>query len=177
MGVRNFADATVAARTSRRGLGELEGQYMVKHRTVWIVVADGEHARFVTPAPRRAFHTQRVFESPSAHKQSSDLGTDRPTRSMESATATRHAITPKHDLHEMEKQKFAHQVAHEINRVSADGAFDQLVLVAPAHTLNEIRDELDTTTAARLVGTLQKDLTKVPDHELASHLDEWALHE
>jgi len=150
---------------------------MVKHRTVWIVVADGEHARFVTPAPRRAFHTQRVFESPSAHKQSSDLGTDRPTRSMESATAARHAITPKHDLHEMEKQKFAHQVAHEINRVSADGAFDQLVLVAPAHTLNEIRDELDTTTAARLVGTLQKDLTKVPDHELASHLDEWALHE
>lgn len=150
---------------------------MMKHRTVWIVIADGEHARFVTPAPRRAFHTQRVFESPSAHKKSSDLGTDRPTRSMDSATATRHAITPKHDLHEMEKQKFAHQVAHEINRASAQGGFDHLVLVAPAHALIEIRDELDTTTAAKLVGTLQKDLTKVPDHKLASHLDEWALND
>src|SRR5881409_2171544 len=148
---------------------------MVKHSTVWIVVADGEHARFVTSAPKRAFHTQRVFESPSAHKKSSDLGTDRPTRSTESATGTSHAITPKHDLHEMEKGKFAHQVAHEINRASAKGAFDQVVLVAPAHTLKEIRGKLDTTTAAKLVGTLQKDLIRVPDHELAPHLDEWAL--
>src|SRR5438876_11241190 len=82
---------------------------MVKHSMVWIVMADGEHARFVTPASKRVFHTQRVFESPSAHKKSSDLGTDRPTRSTESATGTSHAITPKHDLHEMEKQKFAHQ--------------------------------------------------------------------
>jgi len=147
----------------------------MENSTMWIVVADGEHARFVTPAPKRAFHTQRVFESPSAHKQTSDLGTDRPAQSMESATGTRHAITPKHDLHEMEKQKFAHQIADEINRASAKGAFDQLVLVAPAHTLNEIRDKLDTTTAAKLVGTLQKDLIKVPDHELAPHLDEWAL--
>src|SRR5438093_11078422 len=148
---------------------------MVKHRTVWIVVADGEHARFVTPAPKRAFHTQRVFESPSAHKKSSDLGTDRPTRSTESATGTSHAITPKHDLHEMEKEKFAHQVAHEINQASAQGTFERLVLVAPAHTLNKIREGLDATTAAKLVGTLRKGLTKVPEHELAPHLGEWAL--
>jgi protein required for attachment to host cells len=144
---------------------------------LWIVVADGEHARFVTPAPKRAFHTQRTMESPSAHKQSSDLGTDRPASSIEGATGTRHAITPKHDLHEMAKRKFAGQVAHEINRASGQGAFDRLVVVAPAHALNEIRDQLDVTAAAKLAGTLQKDLIKVPDHELASHLDEWALHD
>lgn len=74
---------------------------MVKHRTLWIVVADGEHARFITPAPKRAFHSQRVFESPSAHKRSAELGTDRPVRSFQSATLTRHAIAPKHDLHEL----------------------------------------------------------------------------
>lgn len=148
---------------------------MAKRRTVWIVIGDGEHARFVTPARKRAFHTQRVLDSPSAHMQSSDLGTERPTRSMDSATGTRHAITAKHDLHDMEKQKFERQVAREINRASALGAFDDLVLVAPAHALNEIRDELDTTTAAKLVGTLQKDLIKVPDHELSPHLDEWAI--
>jgi len=74
----------------------------------------------------------------------------------------------------MEKRKFSRQMAHEINRASAQGAFDHLVLVAPPHTMNGIRDELDTTTAAKVLGSLQKDLTKVPDHELASHLDEWA---
>lgn len=148
---------------------------MAKDRALWIVVADGEHARFVTPAPKRAFHTQRVLDSPTAHKKTSDLGTDKPPRTMESATGLRHAIAPKHDLHELEKRKFAHQVAREINRASASGAFDQLVLVAPARTLNDIRDELDATAVAKLLGTLRKDLVKVPDHELAPHLDEWAL--
>lgn len=148
---------------------------MVKLRKLWIVVADGEHARVVSPAPKQAFHTQRVFESPSAHKKSSDLGTDRPSRTQEGATGTRHAITPKHDLHEMEKQRFARHIAQEMNRASADGAFEQLVLVAPAHTLNDIRNELDATTAAKVVGTLQKDLTKVPDHELAPHMGAWVL--
>ena len=141
--------------------------------TLWFVVADGEHARFVAPAPKQAYHTLREIESSSAHKKSSDLGTDRPAQSMESATGTRHAITPKHDLHEMEKQKFAHQVALEINSASDQGAFDQLVLVAPAHTLNEIRSKLNTPTVKKLIGTLQKDLTRVPDHELAPHLNEW----
>ena len=70
---------------------------MAMHGTVWILVADGEHARFVTPAPKKAFHTQRVLDSPSAHKQSSDLGTDRPSRSMQSGSTARHAIDPKHD--------------------------------------------------------------------------------
>ena len=149
----------------------------MKQGRLWIVIADGEHARFVTPAPRRTFHSQRVLDSPAAHLKTSDLGTDRPARSMESATGSRHAITPKHDLHEMEKQKFAHQVAHEINRASTQEAFDHLVLVAPAHTMNEIRNELDTTTGAKLIGQLQKDLIKVPDHELATHLDEWALND
>jgi protein required for attachment to host cells len=143
----------------------------------WLVIADGEHARFVTPAPKRAFHTQRAMDSPSAHKRSSDLGTDRPAMSVESATGTRHAITPKHDLHEMAKLKFAEKVAHEINRASGQGAFDRLVVVALPHTLNEIRAQLDATTAAKLAGTLQKDLIKVPDHELAPHLNEWALND
>jgi len=142
---------------------------------MWIVVADGEHARFVFPAPKRAFHTQRTLESTSAHQRSSDLGTDRPPRTMESATGMPHAVTPRHDLHDMDKQKFAHQIAQDINHASARGDFDSVVLVAPAETLNEIRDALDTATTAKVIGTLRKDLTKVPDHELARHLDTWAI--
>jgi protein required for attachment to host cells len=85
----------------------------------------------------------------------------------------RHVIDPKHDLHEIEKQRFAQVVAREIDRVSAEGGFDHLVVVAPAHTLNEIRDALGAAAVAKVVGTLQKDLTKVPDHELPQHLTEW----
>jgi protein required for attachment to host cells len=148
---------------------------MQEDRKLWVVIADGERARFLGVTPRGVFHTHHVLESPSAHKRSAELGTSRPVRSCESATGTRHTITRKHDLHDMEKRRFAERVAHEIERCGAEGAFDRLVLVAPAHTMREIRGRLDATTSAKIVGKLQKDLTKVPDHELGTHLEEWAI--
>jgi len=140
-----------------------------------IVIADGEHARFVAPAPKKAFHTRQSLDSPAAHQKTSDLGTERPPRSMESATGTRHALTPKHDLHELEKEKFARRVAREIDEACARHDFDGFVLVAPVGTLQEIRDALGAGAAAKLAGELRKDLVKVPDHALAPHLGEWAL--
>ena len=86
---------------------------------------------------------------------------------------SRHAIARKHDLHEMEQQKFAQTVAKQVCDLSAANGFDDFVLVAPSHVLSEIRDHLDVTTAAKLVGTLAKDLTKVPDDALFPQLKEW----
>ena len=147
----------------------------MNRRNLCIVIADGEHARFVAPAPKKAFHTQKSLDSDTAHLKSSDLGTDRPPQSRDSATGIPHAIEPKHDLHELSKRKFARLVAQEINGTFARGAFDGLVLVAPSETQNEIRDALDAAAAIRLIGVLRKNLVKVPDHELAPHLEEWAL--
>ncbi len=146
---------------------------MVQHRIVCFVIADGGQARFVFPSEDNALHTRKADESPHLHDRSSDLGTDKPGRSFESGSVTRHAIAPKNDPHEMEKQKFARSVATQVCDLSAASGFDALVLVAPSHVLSEIRDHLDTTTTAKLIGTLIKDLTKVPDSELYPHLKEW----
>ncbi len=146
---------------------------MVQQRIPCFVIADGGHARFVYPADDNALHTKEAFDSTHVHHQSSDLGSDRPGRSFESGTVTRHAIEPRHDPHEMEKQKFGHFVATKVCAASGAGAFNELILVAPAHTLATIRAELDTLTTAKLVGTLAKDLTKVPDDALYAHLKEW----
>ena len=64
-------------------------------------------------------------------------------------------------------------MGHRINALSAEGAFDDLVVVAPPHAMNEILDALDTVTAGKIVGRLAKDLTKVPEHDLSPHLTEW----
>jgi protein required for attachment to host cells len=146
---------------------------MVQHRNSCFVIADGGHVRFVFPAEDNALHTRDASDSPHLHDQSSDLGTDRPGRSFESGSVTRHAIAPKNDPHEMEKQKFAHTVAKKVCDLSAENGFSELILVAPSHILSEIRDHLDVITAKKLVGTLAKDLTKVPDDALYPHLKEW----
>ena len=113
---------------------------MAKHERVWVVIADGEHARLVTPAPAKQFKSTTALDLVSAHKHSRDLGTDRPGRTQESASATRHAIEPKHDPHELAKQDFLREVAREID--AAHGEFDALVLVAPDRARVELRDAL-----------------------------------
>jgi protein required for attachment to host cells len=55
----------------------------------------------------------------------------------------------------------------------ASGVFDALLLIAPSHTLEALRNGLNHATANRVVAGIQKDLRKVTDHELAAHLSPW----
>lgn len=146
---------------------------MPNHPRILIAVADGEHARFLRPAADHALQCDTALDSALAHKRSAELGSDHPGASFHSTSTARHALEPRHDPHSLEKQKFARLIAAQLNQAEADGAFDELVVVAPAHTLNTIREELNHATVARLVGTLAKDLVKTPDHELGSHLLPW----
>jgi protein required for attachment to host cells len=103
-----------------------------------------------------------------------ELGDDRPARTFDSGTGLHQPITPKQDLHEREKQRFAEHLARELNRESASGAFGRFVLVAPTRTASFVHAQLDPATRDKLVGMLQKDLIHVPDHALVEHLDRWA---
>jgi protein required for attachment to host cells len=147
---------------------------MVQHRNPCFVIADGGRARFVKPAADNGLHTQEALESDAAHLRSHDLGSDRPGRAFESGNPARHSHTPRVDPHDKEKARFAHLVGERIRAESARGAFSELILVAPPPVLAELVDALDKPTGAKLVGTLAKDLVKVPDDELWPHLKEWA---
>lgn len=138
-----------------------------------IAIADGEHARFVQPDENNELRTVASLDSASAHLRSRDIGSDKPGRSFESSGGAHHAVGQHHDLHAMEKERFAQAIAEQLNLASAREEFSQLLLVAPPRALRELREALDPVTRAKLVGTLEKDLVKTPDHELSSHLREW----
>ena len=73
----------------------------------------------------------------------------------------------------MEKEKFTRLVAEQLNAAAAADEFDELLLVAPPRALHELREALDAATQAKLIGTLERDLVKTPDHELRPHVREW----
>lgn len=146
---------------------------MLAHRSLCIVVLDGGRARFVWQAPDHALHTREQLDSPTQHARTSDLVSDRPGRSFESASPTRHAIAARIDPHAAEKSRFAALVAAKLDAAARDGAFDALVLVAPSHILAEVQDALGAEAKRSLLGTLAKDLVKVPDDALQPHLREW----
>lgn len=154
---------------------------MPKDRKLLFVIADGGHVRFVRPGEdnalrsdaANALRSDAALDSFTAHKQSADLRSDRPGASYHTGSSAHHALAPRHDPHVLEKERFARAVADELNAAQAVGAFDELVIVALPHTLTAIRQELDTITDARIIGTLHKDLTKIPDEELWPHLRAW----
>lgn len=146
---------------------------MPKQRSLLIVVADGEHVRFVRPDPDNALRSVVTFDSVSAHKRSAGLGADHPGASFHTSSTAHHAETPQHDLHALEKEKFAQLIARQLNEAASQDEFDELVVVAPPHTLIAIRKNLDAVAHARIIGTLQKDLVKTPDDELWPHVRTW----
>lgn len=146
---------------------------MPHYLRILIVLADGEHARFVREREDNALYTDVVLNSSEAHKRASDLGSDHPGASFHSDSTARHAIAPEHDLHDLAKERFARHVAHQINGAAKAETFDELVIAAPAHALQAIRAALDSAASGRIIGTVVKDLVKTPDHELLPHLGDW----
>jgi protein required for attachment to host cells len=134
------------------------------------VIADGGRARFVERDENGAFRTIASFASAEAHERAHDLGLDRPARVKESANAARHAVEPRRDLHVAAKEDFVKHVAGEIDAEHGRKSFDKLVLVAPTRVLAELKEKLSKAMAKLAADSLQKDLTKVPDHDLAEHL-------
>jgi protein required for attachment to host cells len=146
---------------------------MPQHQKLLIVIADGEHVRFVRAGSDNALHSDAAFDSVSAHKRAVELGTDQPGAAFHSRSSAHHGFAPRHDLHDLEKEEFARLIAHQLNASASRGEFDELVIVAPAHSLRAIREELDTSTNAKIVGMLAKNLVKTPDHKLWPHVRVW----
>ncbi len=163
------------------------------HRTLWIVIADGGHARVVVAKDHPGqFETDWAVDSPDAHHAGRDLVSDRPGRVFSSArrpgraggglasgrgtegtAVARHALVPPSDPREEAKRSFAELLAQFLDDEAGRGAFDELVLVAPGHVMHDLRARLGRLANERVTGTLLKDLTAIPDRDLSQHLATW----
>lgn len=144
-----------------------------KRKKTWILVADGARARiFANEGGGSGLASVREFEWPPARKPTRELGVEKPGRTFESADAARHAMEPRVDWQEFEKQRFARRIARLLARAGDDRRFDALVLVAPPKVLGEFRNALDKATRARVSAEIPKDLTRLAAHELPRHLGE-----
>jgi protein required for attachment to host cells len=143
----------------------------MKKPLTWCVVADGGRARVLQPkADLPGYDTVLELESGARPRSAHELGSDRPGRTGESASTTRHAIEPRTDPHEAAKREFAEELAEVLADAVARHLCDALVLVAPPRFLGELRSSLPPKARKAIARELPKDLTKVPLAELDAHL-------
>jgi len=145
---------------------------MRSHPRLLIAIADGEHARFVRPKEDNALHTENRFNTKTIKEGAAGLGTQ-PGATFHEGAAARPALAPSHDIHNLVEENFGHLVAYRLNDLNFRDAFDDLAIVAPSHSLSAIREKLDVNTNAKVIGTLAKDLVKVPDKDLWEHVRHW----
>ncbi len=143
---------------------------MKRDHHIWIVVADGVHARFLTP-DQDLVSLQPMgpgeIGSAEGRAPARSLKSDAPGRSFSSArNGMRHAIEPQHDHHKMEKHKFVLALADILDRAVEDNAFKCLILAVPKRSLGELRKELSERVKARICEELPKDLINFGPHEL-----------
>ena len=113
-----------------------------------IVVADAEHARFVRPEQEdNTLHSYSRANPAEGHVGEANK---------------RHAMSPT-DLPDWVAKQLDAEIA----------SYDELYIVAPAKVLGEIRHHLTKPVTAKLKDTLDKDLTKISDHDLQSHFTHW----
>lgn len=149
----------------------------MKRPNTWFVIADGGRARFITRrSGAEVYDTRREFVSAHLHTPSREIGDSRPGRGHESASSTRHAVQPRLDPHLAYKRDFVRAVADELNEAGRKGEFDRLVLVAPVRALGALVDALDDAIVAKVAARIRKDLTRVPDSDMASHLTDLVPH-
>jgi len=144
---------------------------MPRHPKIWVVMADGGHAKIATHAEGvPGYGLVAEFDSADAHHLTRDLVSDRPGRVQESAYSGHHAVEPHSDPHETRKRDFMRWLAAHLNERSAAKDFDQLILFAPPKRLHELREALDAGAAKKIKHASAEDLTKLPFAELSQHI-------
>jgi protein required for attachment to host cells len=144
---------------------------MHTHANVWFVLVNGAEARILLRRSGQPHDFEVVIEkqSPEAQLHGHELVTDRQGRSYESAAPSRHAVEGT-DPHKIAMTRFESSIADLINQAAEQGQFEQLVLVAPPHTLGDMRKALSEKAKERLILEEGKDLLGMPDHEMKTRL-------
>jgi protein required for attachment to host cells len=136
----------------------------------WVVVCDGAKALVLENAGDEKFpnlKTKEVYEQkdPRTHEQ----GTDAPGRSINSIDSRRSAMEQT-DWHEQEEQKFLQNLASHLDAEINAGRAKSVIVVAPPRALGVLRQAYSHNLRAALRAEIDKDLVKLPLHEIERHL-------
>ncbi len=145
----------------------------MKADKTWVLIADGARARLVAAEGHgKSLQLVEKLELSAGHRPNRELLDDKPSRVFESHGATRHSVEPKSDPHRELKRDFAQELAEVLDASLDKHEFDKLVVVASPVTLGDLRRALSEAVKAAVIAEVSKDLTKVPNHEIARHIED-----
>lgn len=141
--------------------------------TTWILVADSAHSRIFSTLDGRVIKEVADQSHPQSRQHESELVTDRPGRSFDSAGQGRHAMEPDQHPHEQEAETFAVELAHTLEQGRNQQRFQKLLLIAPPEFLGRLRRHLSKPTAQTVAGHIDKNLVELGASELQPYVKDY----
>jgi len=129
----------------------------------WILVANASSAKIYETPRAKLFnghcHLKLIqeLEHPESRLKEGDL----------TATVSGHgnlleSVDPKQNEHE----KFAKELVHHLNQGKNSQAFEDVIIVAPAHFMGQLNKELDHALKSLVSSTIEKDYTKFDEKQI-----------
>jgi len=128
----------------------------------FVLVADGKKMLFFRNEGDEEFPQLEVAEKDEqADAASRDQKTDEAGRAFPSSGPGRHAYSET-DFHQQGEDRFAQSAAEMLKERALRNEFENLIIVAPARTLGELRKHYHKEVEKRVSAEIAKDLTGHP---------------
>ena len=127
-----------------------------------VLVADGRKMLFLRNEGDDAFPNLVVEHAEEqANPKDSDQKEDAPGVSYSSFGSGRNTVEET-DFHQLAEDRFAVEATDLLRKRALSHDFESLIVIAPPHTLGELRKHYHSEVSARITGELDKDLTNHP---------------
>ena len=143
---------------------------MRKQKKTWVLVADGTRARIFVKG-FKSLSNALGQDFVADNLRDSEIYMDKPGRSFESDSSTRHAYQPRTDWHEYQKQIFAKEICSILEKANETEDFDELIIISPPKMLGDIRSYLGKQILTKITAEIHKDISKLSEHELLNYLE------
>jgi protein required for attachment to host cells len=143
---------------------------LVIHHDEWVVVCDGAKALVLQNTGDAKFPNlkmREVYEQKDLRTHL--LGADKPGRTHSSAGSGSSSVTQT-DWHNQAEQAFLTHLAQKLDAAVSAGKAKSIILAAPPRALGMIRPAYSHALRAAVRAEVDKDLVKLPIHEIEKHL-------
>lgn len=149
--------------------------------TSWIVVANSSVARlYANDGPKKGLKKLKEMEHAASREKGSDLITDGHGRHWgaggggrgRGAVANgRGAYSPSIEPKQMEHERFAQQLARELEQGRTSNSYQRLIVVAAPGFMGMLNGSLSSHVKDMISDSIEKDYTKTTERDLAEHLE------
>jgi protein required for attachment to host cells len=144
----------------------------MKAIVTWVLVADGAQAQvFEHGGPGKGLIPVKGLHFEQEALRAQDINTDRPGRHYGGGVGSRSGMEQS-DPVAIREERFVKGVAAELETMRQQGRFDRLIIAAAPTALGDIRPALSDGVKQTIIAELPKDLTNVPNPQLARHFEQ-----